>query len=156
MSQGTEGLKVRQHERREVELPVEFLISDRHRGQVRFSAASTAFDDRTIRGTSIDVSPGGMGFRSRQFVPRMCEGTLRVLDPMPVGTRSDGTPIHEVAFAQPVKVRRVRMLDREPTYFIGVSFTEPESVDPLIAERMSVLKRHYDATPSERPGGRRG
>jgi hypothetical protein len=70
----------------------------------------------------------------------MCEGSLRVFDPAPVGTRNDGTPILEVAFEQRVKVRRVQMTSHEPTYFIGVSFADPDLVDPDIGSRMMLLK----------------
>jgi len=133
------GLRVRQHHRREIELPVEFVVAQEYREQVRFSSNSTAINDHSLRGTSVDISPGGLGFTSRQFLPRLCEGSLRVFDPMPVGTRADGTPILEVAFEQRVKVRRVQMTSPEPTYFIGLSFAEPENVDPDISNRMFLL-----------------
>ncbi len=139
------GLRVRQHHRREIELPVEFVIADEHRSQVRFSSSSSAPDPSCVRGTSVDISPGGMGFTCRQFLPRMCEGSLRVYDPMPVGTKPDGSPILEVAFEQRVKVRRVQMTSHEPTYFIGVSFADPEAVDPDIGNRMMLLRQAADA-----------
>lgn len=135
------GLRVRQHHRREIELPIEFVVGEAHRPQLRFSTSSSAVDPHSIRGTSVDISPGGMGFTSRQFLPRMCEGLLRVFDPMPVGTRGDGSPILEVAFEQRVKVRRVQMTSHEPTYFIGVSFADPDAVDPDIGNRMMLLKQ---------------
>ncbi|MHC4415047.1 MAG: hypothetical protein ACYS0G_07175 [Planctomycetota bacterium] len=142
------GLRVRQHQRQEIELPVEFVVCEEHRTQVRFSSSSSAADEHTIRGTSVDISPGGMGFSCRQFIPRMCEGSLRVLDPTPAGIRADGTAILEVAFVQRVKVRRVQMTSHEPTYFIGVSFADPESVDPDIANRMMLLKRIAESNAS--------
>ncbi len=135
------GLRVRQHHRREIELPVEFVVAEAYRDQLRFSAKSSAIDDHSLRGTSVDISPGGMGFTCRQFLPRQCEGLLRVFDPMPVGMRADGTPILEVAFEQRVKVRRVQMTSHEPTYFIGVSFAEPDNVDPDIGDRIMLLKQ---------------
>jgi len=141
------GLWVRQHHRREIELSIEFVVAEEHRGQVRFSAQSSAIDDHTLRGTSIDISPGGMGFSCRQYLPRMCEGSLRVFDPMPVGNRADGTPILEVAFEQRVKVRRIHMTSHEPTYFVGVSFADPDAVDPDIGNRMMLLKRSGDPGP---------
>ncbi len=144
------GLRVRQHKRREIELPIEFVVAEKHRGQVRFSASSPAAEQYTLRGTSLDISPGGMGFASALFLPRMCEGSLRVLDPTPIGTRPDGSQVHDVAFSQRVKVRRVRMIGQEPTYFVGVSFADPENVDPDIANRMLLLKRHFD-TANGRP-----
>ncbi len=136
------GLRVRQHRRRDVELPVEFVVAEEHRAQVRFSASSSAADHHAVRGTSLDVSPGGMGITTRQFVPRMCEGSLRVYDPNPLGTKSDGTPIREVVFEHRVKVRRVQMVSPEPTYLIGLSFFDPETVDPDIGRRISMLVRH--------------
>ena len=149
------GLRVRQHRRREIELPVEFVVTEAHREQVRYSSSSSAVNEYTVRGTSVDISPGGMGFICRQLVPRMCEGSLRVFDPSPVATRPDGTPIHEVAFAQRVKVRRIRMTSSKPTYFIGVSFADPEHVDPDIANRMMLLKRQSEVAgpPSKIAGG---
>lgn len=153
------GLRVRQHRRQEIELPVEFIIAAPHRPQVRYSASSSAVNEYTVRGTSVDISPGGMGFICRQFVPRMCEGTIRVFDPTPVGSRPDGTPIHEVAFAQRVKVRRVRMTSTKPTYFIGVAFADPENVDPDISNRMALLKQQSEGagaaagSPFEDAGG---
>ncbi len=90
---------------------------------------------------SVDISPGGMGFSCGQYLPRMCEGSLRVFDPMPVGNRADGTPILEVAFEQRVKVRRIQMTSHEPTYFVGVSFADPDAVDPDIGNRMMLLKQ---------------
>ncbi len=149
------GLRVRQHHRREIELPVEFVVAVEYRDQLRFSSQSSAIDDHSLRGTSVDISPGGMGFTCRQFLPRQCEGSLRVFDPMPVGMRADGTPILEVAFEQRVKVRRVQMTSHEPTYFIGVSFVEPDNVDPDIGNRMMLLRQAGDGTPTpaaEPPG----
>ena len=149
------GLRVRQHHRREIELPIEFVVEEEHRTQVRFSANSSALDDHTLRGTSVDISPGGMGFTCSEFVPRMCEGHLRVFDPLPVGTKPDGTPILEVALEQQVKVRRVQMTSDDPVYFIGVSFADPDSVDPDIGNRMILLTEQAGGTtPTPRaPGG---
>ncbi len=138
------GLRVRQHHRREIELPVEFVVAEEYRDQLRFSAKSLAINDHALRGTSVDISPGGMGFTCRQFLPRQCEGLLRVFDPMPVGMRADETPILEVAFEQRVKVRRVQMTSHEPTYFIGVSFADPDNVDPDIGDRIMLLKQAGD------------
>ena len=150
------GLRVRQHHRREIELPVEFVVDEEHHTQLRFSAQSDAVDAHTVRGTSVDISPGGMGFTCRQFIPRMCVGLIRVFDPTPVGTRGDGSPILEVAFEQRVKVRRVQMTSHEPTYFIGVSFADPDSVDPDIGNRMMLLKEQAaeSAASARKRGGR--
>ena len=145
------GLRVRQHHRREIELPVEFIVAEEYRDQVKFGSKSSAINDHSLRGTSVDISPGGMGFSCSQFLPRQCEGMLRVFDPMPVGTRADGTPMLEVAFEQRVKVRRVQMTSHEPTYFIGVSFADPDNVDPDIGNRMMLLKEAGDSMAAMPP-----
>ena len=119
------GLTIRHFERREVELPVEFIISEAHQEQVRFSTEASAIGPHSVAATTIDISFGGLGLRTQQFIPRMCEGRLRVFDPKPVGRRSDGSPMLEVAFEHDVKVRRVSMIGHEPSYFVGVSFVEP-------------------------------
>ena len=150
------GLRVRQHHRREIELPVEFIVAEEYRDQVRFGSKSSAINDHSLRGTSVDISPGGMGFSCGQFLPRQCEGLLRVFDPMPIGTRDDGTPMLEVAFEQRVKVRRVQMTSHEPTYFIGVSFADPDNVDPDIGNRMMLLKEAGDGVGATSPAPSRG
>ncbi len=131
------GLRIRQHERWEIELPVEFVVCDEHRLQVRFSSVSSAVDDGALRGTSIDISPGGLALASRQFVPRSCEGVVRVFDTTPIGTRGDGTPILQLIFEQPAKVRRVRMLSHEPLYKVGLSFLD---LDPQVEQKIAALQ----------------
>lgn len=147
------GLRIRQHERCEIELPVEFVVCDEHRSQVRFGSVSSVVDNGALRGTSIDISPGGLALVSRQFVPRRCEGVIRLFDPTPVGTRDDGTPILQIVFEQLAKVRQIRMLSREPTYFVGVSFADPDSVDPDIGNRLSMLlQQHQPQVGGASPG----
>ena len=150
------GLRVRQHHRREIELPVEFIVAEEYRDQVRFGSKSTAINEYSLRGTSVDISPGGMGFTAGQFLPRQCEGLLRVFDPMPIGTRADGMPMLEVAFEQRVKVRRVQMTSHEPTYFIGVSFADPANVEPDIGNRRMLLTAAGDGVGARPPTPSRG
>ncbi len=132
----TTGLTVRQHERAEFSFEVEFVVAPQFCSQVRFSATSAAQDGKTIRGLAQDISGGGMGMSFGLFLPRMCEGVVRVFDPKPVGTASDGTPIHDVAFEHMVKVRRVYLIDDGPTYSVGVSFVDAE---PNLGERVEAL-----------------
>ncbi len=146
------GLRIRQHERFEIELPMQFIVCDEHRSQVRFSSVSSTVDDGVLQGTSIDISPGGMAFFCRQFLPRMCEGSLHVFDPAPVGTRGDGTPILQLVFEQRVKIRRVQMTSDEPTYVVGVSFGDPDTVDPDIGNRISMLLQHRPEAGGSSPG----
>jgi len=140
MSQ-TSGLTVRQHEREGIEVPVEFLVCDEHGGQVHFSPASSASGQHAVRGKAVDISAGGMGLECRQFMPRMCEGIIRVFGPDPIGTAADGSPILETAFEHRVKVRRVYLIGRDPLYALGVAFVDPQpEIDQRIAELLSRLQ----------------
>ena len=132
----TTGLTVRQHERDNIELSVEFVVCEKDREQVQFSPMSTAAEPHSTCGRAVDISPGGLGLICQQFVPRMCEGSVRVFDPKPVGTARDGSPIYEVTFEHPVKVRRVSLASHEPTYALGVAFIDPE---PDLEQRVNKL-----------------
>lgn len=121
------GLTIRQHRRREIDLPIEFIVSDEHQSQVRFSAAAGTVDQHAVTGRSLDISPGGIGLTLSHFLPRMCEGVIRVFDPKPVDVKRDGTPVLDVAFEHRAKVRRVQMTDPAPKYFVGVAFVDAEA-----------------------------
>jgi hypothetical protein len=146
------GLTVRQHERKAFELAAEFVVADAHRAQVRFSATSAAAEPHVIAARTVDISPGGLGLSVRQFLPRMCEGAVRLFDPKPVGSKHDGTPIFRVAFEHAVKVRRVRMTSHEPSYLLGLSFMDPERD---LDERLAALQASAAAVaaPASLPGG---
>ena len=138
MSQ-TSGLSIRRHARERVELPVQFVVDESHRPQVRFSSRSTAVDRHTIRGTATDLSRGGLGIECTLYVPRMCEGTVRIYDPTPVGTGGDGLPIYEIRFQHAVKVRRVSMASHDPTFAIGVAFIDaPPDIEQRVAELLEM------------------
>ena len=145
------GLTVRQHERREIELPVEFVVFDEHREQVRFSSTSNAEGQYTLTGHTVDISVGGLGVTCRQYLPRGCQGLIRVYDPNPVGSRPDGSSVLEVAFEHRVKVRRAQMANVEPVYFIGLSFIDP---DPEVAQRISSFLHKIDSAQEGGVAGR--
>jgi c-di-GMP-binding flagellar brake protein YcgR len=129
---------------------MEFLVAETHRAQVRFSSLSTAADRHVTRGTVLDVSSGGMGLYCEQFVPRMCEGVVRVFDPTPVGEGADGSPVFEVAFEHRVRVRRVSMASHDPTYEVGLAFIDP---DPGVDERIERLRAMATAARTASEGG---
>ena len=145
------GLTVRQHERREIELPVEFVVLDEHRSQVCFSGTSNAEGQYTLTGHSVDISVGGVGVTCRQYLPRGCRGLIRVYDPHPVGSRQDGSPVLEVAFEHRVKVRRTQLANFEPVYFIGLSFVDPE---PDVEQRISSFLHKIDSAGGVDVAGR--
>jgi c-di-GMP-binding flagellar brake protein YcgR len=134
------GLTIRQHERQSIELAVEVAVAEEHQQQVRFSPASGAAGCAIIRGTAVDISSGGMGLVLRQFLPRMCEGEVRIFSPTAVGRGADGAAVYEAIFEHRVKVRRVYMTSHEPTYTAGLSFVDPE---PGLEERVREVLAAY-------------
>lgn len=116
------GLTTRQFERAEVDLDVEFAIASEHHAQVHFSANSSAPGADVVRGRATDISPGGIGVRSPLFVPRMCEGTIRVFGPSANG---GGVESRRVIFEHAAKIRRVYMDNADKQYALGVAFIQP-------------------------------
>ncbi len=119
----TSGLTVRQHERAGIQVPMEFHLCNEHAAQVRLSAQSGAPDHHVLAAVAVDISPGGMGMECRHFLPRMCEGTIRV-------TSGGRTVLEQLA-----KVRRVYLTGREPKYQIGLSFIDPpEDIERIVRD----------------------
>ena len=142
----TSGLTVRQHEREGIQVPVELIVGGPSAAQVRFSPSSNARAANTIRGEAVDVSSGGMGLRCRHFVARMCEGLLRVYAPGASRTGDDSSAEGELMFEQKIKVRRVTLIGREPTYSLGVAFVDPT---PDLDRRIDELFSRLQCTPSQ-------
>lgn len=116
------GLRVREHVRETVNLPIRLSICEEHCEQVRFSPTSKASAANAIDGVAVDISSGGLGIESTQFLPHMTEGVIRVYANVDEGI--DPT-LSDPLFEQRVKVRRVRMVTHDPTYALGLSFVEP-------------------------------
>jgi hypothetical protein len=151
----TSGLTVRQHEREGIEVPVDFEVCAEHAAQVHFSTGSSALGQHAIRGRAVDISPGGMGLELRQFLPRMCEGTIRVFAPDPIGMAGDGSPIYETAFEHRVKVRRVYLIGREPLYAMGVAFIDPTpDIDKKIGELIQRIRARATQRAVNPPAGK--
>lgn len=56
----------------------------------------------------VDCSPGGLGLQISVFLPRKCRAVIQIAD----------------FFRAKLRVRRVVMADRQPSYYIGCSFEE--------------------------------
>lgn len=127
------GLSVRQHEREEIQLPVEFTVCDEHREQVRFSSSSSAGRPHVIQGKVTDISRGGLGIDCHLFLPRMCEGKVRIFHGAVAIPQSDPESAREPIFETRVKVRRVLLRGHDTTYQIGLAFLNaPENIEELI------------------------
>lgn len=131
-----QGLTTRQFERVDANLPAEFVIAQHHCNNVCFSATSAACNAHMVRGRVTDVSPGGIGLVMQCYVPRMCDGVVRVFAPGASTDQSGNSIVAEVIFEHAVKVRRVAMCDHTPTYSVGMAFQESE---PDIEQRVNQL-----------------
>ena len=147
---GQSGLTIRQFERRDINLPVEFVVCPEHRTQVQFHSTSGAKDQHVLTGQTIDVSAGGIGLSMNLYVPRQCAGTLRIFNPKPIGAGSDGQPIHQIAFEHEVRIRRVDLTSPDPTYFLGTAFIDPE---PDIGNRIIRLLEQVDGSEASNGAG---
>lgn len=147
------GLRVRQYERWDIKLPAEFVVSDDHSAQVRFSTSASVIDEGIIQGETIDISPGGLAFVSEQFIPRRCEGIIRVFSPMPVDAKVDGKPNLQLLFERQAIVRRVRILDHKPSYKIGLSFAELDlEIENKIAEIQARIAHSFPTAATTTQG----
>lgn len=111
------GLKIRQFERKDLQVNGNACPHAE-------SASVLSFSPDSGIGASgfpilvTDLSEGGLGFRSGVFVPRRCLLQLRLNLPGEAPTE----------FA--VRIQRVTMIDRTPTYALGAAFVlqdRPES-----------------------------
>jgi hypothetical protein len=108
MAQGPEQLVVRQHERYHCRLGATVRVADISVDQVAL-ARSVGDGAGVVKATVVDCSRGGMGLETTVFFPRGCR--LRV-------HLGGADSLVELS----VRVQRASMLDRTPTYYLGVSF----------------------------------
>ena len=101
-------LTVRQFERHELENAATLRLHVDPTHQLQFSTNADVAEG--IPATLADLSAGGMGLKTKHFIPRGC--TLKVTVETTCG----------LAFDTRVRVQRVRMTDREPTYMLGTKF----------------------------------
>ncbi|MGI9015038.1 MAG: PilZ domain-containing protein [Phycisphaerales bacterium] len=146
----TGGLTIRQHVRHDLDMRVEFVIDSNHQRQVAFASSAGVVDTHTLAARTLDLSAGGAGLSSQKFLPRGCRGTLRILDPKPVSYRPDGSPVHEVMFEHRVQVRRVYLTGHEPSYFLGLTFLDPEpNLSSRIDDVFKMAEAHDQFHPKE-------
>lgn len=140
------GLTVRRHERHQLALPGMVSVSLQpapaigvegfRGGRLRFSPES-GVNESGFPAKVVDLGAGGLGFTSPHFLPRGALLRVRVL--------SEGGTQGVNRLDVNVRVQRVTMIDRKPTYLFGVSFIEPSagvlaSVQALISETASSVK----------------
>lgn len=135
-----ENLVVRQHERHTCALDAQVSVSPEFAERIQLARSVGSADGR-IAATATDVSRGGMGLRSATFFPK--HGQLMVR--LPGAPTSGGGGAWEVL----VRVERVSMIDRGPTYYLGTSFCAGEGQDRKVEALLAGLRQ---SAPAGGPG----
>ena len=112
MQPQAEQLVVRQHERFHCRLACQLRVADEAAEQV-VMARTVGDGTGAIEAFVTDTSRGGLGIESPVFFPRGCRIKVRI-KPSASGQAPEKDMI--------VRVQRVSMLDRRPTYYLGLSF----------------------------------
>jgi len=129
MPESPRHLRFRSEERREVALAASITLSQIDAEQLRVTSDVLSKHSR-IEGTLMDISGGGAGLVVGEYVPKWAQ--------VIVGVHRSEEDAESVLLA-PGVVRRVQMLDRRPSYLIGVGFErltddEFEQIASLIAD----------------------
>ncbi|MDX2116707.1 MAG: hypothetical protein SFY96_00830 [Planctomycetota bacterium] len=112
------AVSVRRSSRHDVSLRAQLCIAGTHANVVRLAAPAGARQG-WLDVDVVDVSVGGLGFITSVFLPRDCRARLRVfLD-------DSASPTAEV----PLRLHRVNMTDRRPSYLIGASITDASDAE---------------------------
>jgi hypothetical protein len=114
--QNDNNLVVRQHERLSCGLHAEVFVAEEHAEKLVLTAAATGAGG-IVPAIVSDLSHGGLGLRCKVFFPKGVRLVVRVLDAEPgVGV------FPNVLMQAIIRVQRVQMSDRKPTYYTGGSF----------------------------------
>lgn len=108
MTQGGNDLSVRQHKRYQCDLASRVRLESADASAIRLSPAASPSPFQ-LESRVTDTSHGGLGLASPVYIPTGARLSVTMC--------IDG---HERQFQ--VRVQRVRMTDRAPTYYIGTSF----------------------------------
>lgn len=143
MSETPHHLRFRADERREVALAASIALPEQASGQVRVTAGVLNRFSR-IDGTLMDISSGGAGLVIGEYVPKW--------SPVILGVHRTSEAEGALVRARGI-VRRVQMLDRRPSYLIGVGF---EEMDAQTAADLETLLAEIDGVSVASGGGGAG
>ena len=135
-------LVVRQHERHTCSLPAHGGVDIAQTEQVNLAVQIAGGASGDFACTLTDVSHGGLGLRTAVFVPKTTRVQLRV-------ALADGGPPVEIA----LRVMRVAMVDRTPTFYLGTSFVQPQSAIAAALTRLIVAAQSQAGTTATAAGG---
>lgn len=141
--QGAESLVVRTHQRVRCTLAGHAEIATEHASLIVLS--TNAVDSAgALPGSIVDVSRGGFAFRTKVYLPKQARLVITITDPLAADEE------FRPARSAQVKVMRVVMVDRAPTYelgtaFVGASPAQIEATSRLIAH---IIAAQGGAAPS--------
>jgi hypothetical protein len=124
MSSQASDLAVRGSARYQCAIDGAIAVGDEHSKLVKADkSAPGAGGPVSVR--MVDLSHGGAGLRSPLFLPRLCRLSLTLtlpgsIDPITLG----------------VRIHRVTMMDRSPSYYLGTGF---EGLTPEQSEAVSLV-----------------
>lgn len=131
------GLTVRRHERHQLSLAGLVSVGEHPEpsigvaefggGRLRFSPES-GVSESGFQVTIVDLGAGGLGFVAPHFIPRGAVIRVRML--------GDSGSHADLRLDATVRVQRVTMTDRKPTYLYGTSFV---NAGPALLEKVKTL-----------------
>ena len=124
----TADLSVRQHERHACDVAAGMLVSGPSVGAVKLVKTGAA----GAPGRVVDFSQGGLGLSSTVYFPLTCHLRVSIPDNAGGSIKID------------LRVQRIAMLDRTPTYYIGTSF---EAATPEQHKAVADVLAHFRALP---------
>lgn len=137
MATNDQSLVVRQHERHECRIGAVVVCESSGPGEVHVSR--TVGDGAGgVPTTLIDVSSGGVGLWSAVFFPKGCRLRLKVFGDDSLGAEGAA-----------VRVQRVQMTDRKPTYYLGLSFAGDAPTNARVSAALNALAK---ASPAKAEG----
>jgi hypothetical protein len=139
MSTSGTDLSVRRHERVLCDLKAVVSVAPESQGAVRLSRAAVT-GEGGVEARVVDCSRGGLGLHSRVFLPGTCVLSVRFV--LPGSTDEVRTR---------VRVQRVTMVDRGPTYYIGTAFEdEDDRCDMALGRMIQDLLAQGRVAPAEK------
>jgi hypothetical protein len=137
MKQENDQLVVRQQERVLCALAVEMRVAPDDAARVVLATTAGA-GGGLVRATAVDCSLGGMGIDSPVFFPKGCHITVRA----PLADPSGDPSIEPRAVELIAQVKRVSMINRTPSYYLGVLFIgKGEEAEAGKARLMAFVRR---------------
>jgi hypothetical protein len=123
-------LAVRRHERYLCDFPAQVDIAPASAAAIRLSQSAVGTNGR-ITASVCDCSYGGLGLKCPVFLPLTAHLKVRLTIPGGSGKSMDAE----------LRIQRVVMTDRKPTYYLGGAFGDMnDQQQKTVAELMAALK----------------